>query len=175
VFEQNCFSVKHLHDLTQKGYIVAMQPGEVCLRIRLASSRMLILVAQTLMMKGIASLRVLRGAVSIDCGVLDHTNQPITIFAPTTHPLPVLRANYTQSSSSTPPSSLQVPSDIHFDETLEAYPVVVLIQDTQTGVEGIEGVARAAGMPVPINGFWTSQYTGPQSISGNTFELVSII
>lgn len=129
---------------------------------------------QTLMIKGIASLRILRGSVTIDCGVLDTTSQPFTLFAPTTHSLPVLRASYAQASSSAPSTKLHLPDGLAFSEVLEAYPVVMLIQDVQTGIEGIEGVAKVAGMPVPINGFWTSQFTGPQMISGSTFELVCI-
>jgi polynucleotide 5'-hydroxyl-kinase GRC3/NOL9 len=125
---------------------------------------------QTIIAKGVYSLQVLRGALHLDSAILTPAQAPLDVFAPSTHPLPILSARLAKSSKSIGTS------DIPIDETLSEYPVVILLRDKTAGIEGIEGVCRLAGMPIPRQGMWglsTGSSESLQLVSGRTFQIVS--
>lgn len=111
--------------------------------------------------------------------VLTPDSAPLDVFAPASHPLPVIRAQpatagtqHGQQNALAALSTISGPVDL--ESALVGVPTLILLESRpRTGVEGIERVMRCAGMPVPFGGLWASRNgREPQPIAGGSFDLV---
>ena len=119
-------------------------------------------------------MHILRGSIFIDGAILETNSGACDVFAPTTHPLPVVQAiSEVEAVSPDNINMMQLPYGIQFKDQMPEFPVVLLLRDNQSGIEGIEKICKLAGMPIPTNGMWQSTVSGRQSINGKSFEIVS--
>ena len=112
--------------------------------------------AQTVVVFGVARLRVIRGRISIGGAVLTPSSPALDLYAPSTHPLPVIAA----LASSAPEPSTSAAATILPDAS-----VVVRLESLQSGLAGIERPLQASGVLARSERMW------PRA-EGRTFELV---
>ena len=131
--------------------------------------------------KGIYTLTIVRGQAMISSAILTAESAPLDVFAPASHPLPVIRAQPatagTVAHGSSALKALRSPSGIDLESVLADVPTLILLESRpRTGVEGIERVMRCAGMPVPFGGLWPSRDgRALQPIAGESFHVVRFL
>lgn len=91
------------------------------------------------------------------------------VFAPSSHPLPILESLSIPFGTKT--NSLLLPSGEALD--ISAASTVVLITDLVTGIEGVEKVLAGGGLGVG-NGMWKVENPtrGAKEVSGQSWRLV---
>lgn len=125
---------------------------------------------QTIVIRGCCRLSVIRGAISIDCATLTPSSNPVTLLLPSTHALPVMRAVRSSASKEAQPYHHQ---EGKASPGLEQ-PIVISLQNVQSGIESIESVCRLAGMPIPSGGMWqpSNRWSSASEESKDTYKVL---
>ncbi|KAH9813606.1 hypothetical protein DFH28DRAFT_973909 [Melampsora americana] len=124
-------------------------------------------LGENLIFRGTLFITVLIGTIEINGARLESgkPNQSLKVFAPMSHPLPIL----TTLKSSTVPTRTRTSIDL--DLNVSNFDAIIRIEDLQTGIEGIDSVWSSNGPKRPI---WNqSNSPNPETkIMGQTWDLI---
>ncbi|KAA1114239.1 Polynucleotide 5'-hydroxyl-kinase grc3 [Puccinia graminis f. sp. tritici] len=121
---------------------------------------------QNLIPHGTLQLRILHGQVELmGSEIAAPTLEPINLFAPPSHPLPII----TPKPSSLP-SSHSTPPDHHLPLDPTKFDAIVELQDLDCGIQALDELWSSNGNKRPI---WSSPSPNPpHSIHGQTWSIV---
>lgn len=102
--------------------------------------------------------------------VLSPPSKPYEVFAPSSHPLPIIESLQLPFSAQKT-TSLLLPDGESMD--ISSYSTVVLLSELGSGIEGVERVLRCAGMGCG-NGMWNVEdpIRGNKKWGGQGWRLV---
>jgi polynucleotide 5'-hydroxyl-kinase GRC3/NOL9 len=107
---------------------------------------------QDLMLAGVFAVTPLQRSIGVFSATLDSSHQSIPIFAPTSHPLPIISPiNSAEDSAQRSPilARLKLPSRFAVAESHGALRTLFLIRGLQTGITGLKG-----GVVPGFNNIW---------------------
>ncbi|KAH9472923.1 hypothetical protein Pst134EA_000009 [Puccinia striiformis f. sp. tritici] len=116
---------------------------------------------QNLIPHGTLQLQVISGAVEVmGSEIVAPSLQPTTLFAPPSHPLPIITPKNVETDRSTTQNQLPLdPSKFH---------AIIQLQDFHCGIQAIDELWSSNGTKRPI---WSSS-PNPHSIYGQTWSIV---
>ncbi|KAI1788913.1 hypothetical protein LXA43DRAFT_603955 [Ganoderma leucocontextum] len=101
---------------------------------------LLLAASNTVALLGTYSISVLQGAVTLGGVTLIAPSASLSVFAPRSAPVPIIRCVPLEASASNPSALQNLPSEVA--NAAKSFDAVIILQELQTGIEGLGKICR---------------------------------